>query len=223
MARVRGRWSPMTRCIWERETKACTAPERPNPKISGQSVSQNMKNAMRRLSAMGPRICIPWLPLCDALDGIDQFLHLGLVALADRGRHTAFDMVLEQQQPDLVDGGLDGVDLGQDVDAVGLLIDHPRDAADLAFDATQSGQERVAILRITWFHTCHHTPGGYISRRGRDGTPAIPVPRHRRTRRAAVRRRRPVTAGTGNSPARRGSSSLAARPADRPARSRRRS
>src|ERR1700682_4950020 len=57
-ASVRGRWSPITRCIWERETKAWTTPESPNPKMSGHSVSQNMKNAIRRLSRRRPRICM---------------------------------------------------------------------------------------------------------------------------------------------------------------------
>jgi len=46
------------RCIAERETNAWTAPDRPNPKMSGHSVSQNMKKAIRRLSPMALRTCI---------------------------------------------------------------------------------------------------------------------------------------------------------------------
>src|SRR5260370_23071725 len=129
MASVRGRWSPKTRWICERDTHAWTTPDNPNPKISGQSVSQNMKNPIRRLSTIGPRTCIPWiisrLSLREALDGFDQLLHLRLITLAHGAGDATLDVVLEQQQPDLVDGGLDGIDLGQDVDAGGLLIDHP--------------------------------------------------------------------------------------------------
>src|SRR2546421_3098928 len=45
-----------------------------------------------------------------------------------------------------------------------------------------------------------------VSRRGRDGTPAPLVPHHGRTRPAGGRRQWPVTAETGNSPARRDNS-----------------
>ena len=48
--RAAGPCRPMTRCIWPRDTKACTAPESPKPSTSAQSVSQNMKKASRRLS-----------------------------------------------------------------------------------------------------------------------------------------------------------------------------
>ena len=39
---------------------------------------------------------------------------------------------------DLFERGLDGRDLGQDVDAVGVLVDHPLEAADLALDAAEA-------------------------------------------------------------------------------------
>src|SRR5947199_6881286 len=47
-----GRWSPITRCISSLETKAWTAPDSPKPSTSAHSVSQNMKNASRRLCQM---------------------------------------------------------------------------------------------------------------------------------------------------------------------------
>jgi hypothetical protein len=39
---------------------------------------------------------------------------------------------------DLLERGLDGRDLGEDVDAVGVLVDHPLQAADLALDPAQT-------------------------------------------------------------------------------------
>jgi hypothetical protein len=48
--RAAGPCRPMTRCIWPRDTKACTAPDSAKPSTSAHSVSQNMKNASRRLS-----------------------------------------------------------------------------------------------------------------------------------------------------------------------------
>jgi hypothetical protein len=43
---------------------------------------------------------------------------------------------VEQPEGDLVQRGLDRGDLGQDVDAVPVVLDHPLDSADLAFDAS---------------------------------------------------------------------------------------
>ena len=78
-------------------------------------------------------------------------------ALAGSARRLA---ETKQQQANLVDSGLDGIDLGQDVDAVGFLIDHPRDAADLSLDAMQSCLERFQVLRITRFHCSEIIPQG---------------------------------------------------------------
>jgi hypothetical protein len=44
-------------------------------------------------------------------------------------------VVLEQQQSDLVNRGLDGIDLREHIDAVRFLVDHSPDATDLALDA----------------------------------------------------------------------------------------
>ena len=38
-------------------------------------------------------------------------------------------------------------DLGQDVDAVAILVDHPLDAAHLAFDPVQALDEQILVLR----------------------------------------------------------------------------
>src|SRR5205085_2837727 len=49
LATVPDRWSPRTRCISPRETKACTAPERPKPSTSAQNVSKNIQKPSARL------------------------------------------------------------------------------------------------------------------------------------------------------------------------------
>src|SRR5947209_161925 len=52
-----GPWPPRARCISARETNAWTAPDSPKPSTSAHSVSQNMKNASRRLAPARPRAC----------------------------------------------------------------------------------------------------------------------------------------------------------------------
>src|SRR5689334_7761601 len=46
--------------------------------------------------------------------------------------HAVAGVVVDEAQGDLVERRLDRGDLGEDVDAVALLLDHSRDAADLA-------------------------------------------------------------------------------------------
>jgi hypothetical protein len=48
-------------------------------------------------------------------------------------------MVVEQPERHLVEGRLDRGDLGQDIDAVAVVLDHSLQAADLALDTTQAG------------------------------------------------------------------------------------
>ena len=51
--------------------------------------------------------------------------------------HARMGVSVEQPERDLVEGGLDRRDLGEDVDAVAVLLDHALDAAHLALDAPQ--------------------------------------------------------------------------------------
>ena len=67
----------------------------------------------------------------------DQLIDLIGLAFLDGVDDTALDVILEEKQPDLVQGRLDGVDLGQDIDAVLVFVDHARDSADLSLDAVQ--------------------------------------------------------------------------------------
>ena len=58
-------------------------------------------------------------------------------------------MIVEQAEGDLVERGLDRGDLGEDVDAVAVLLHHPLDAAHLTFDASQPGAELVLGGRVS--------------------------------------------------------------------------
>src|SRR3546814_7862658 len=48
------------------------------------------------------------------------------------------DVLVEEPDGDGLEGFGDGADLGEDVDAVGVFVDHATDAADLAFDAVEA-------------------------------------------------------------------------------------
>src|SRR5687768_17183412 len=72
----------------------------------------------------------------EALDGGGQLLYLlaWVLALLYGRPDAVLYVVLEQYGADLLQRRDDAGDLGEDVDAVGLLLDHPLHAADLALD-----------------------------------------------------------------------------------------
>ena len=59
------------------------------------------------------------------------------------------DVILEQLRADLLERRLDGRDLGQDVDAVAVFLDHPLDPAHLALDPVQALDEQVLVLGVS--------------------------------------------------------------------------
>src|SRR4029077_6829859 len=61
---------------------------------------------------------------------------------------TALDVVLEDHDGQRVDGRPQRRGLLEDVDAVLLALDHPGDAADLAFHAGEPPDEPRLVLRI---------------------------------------------------------------------------
>src|SRR5207244_7897314 len=77
----------------------------------------------------------------EALDSLEELLGLrvrvGLVAGGEGAGHAVADVLVEDPEGERFEGGVDGGDLGEDVDAVAVLLDHPLDAADLAFDAVE--------------------------------------------------------------------------------------
>src|SRR4029079_5415402 len=92
------------------------------------------------------------LALQQSPDRRHQLVGLGLGrgrGLAPAGQEAVAGGVVEQAERDLVERGLDRAQLGEHVDAVAVLVDHPGDAADLALDARQPGEELVLGCRVS--------------------------------------------------------------------------
>src|SRR3982074_43194 len=117
-----GRWSPRTPRMSSFETKACTAPERPKPRTSAHSVSQNMKKASRTPQPMSPNAvasnCV-----------LTPLLARGLAAFGERVGDAVTQVIVEHLECDRLERLGDSGDLRQHVDAVGVLADHPLQAA----------------------------------------------------------------------------------------------
>src|SRR4030095_5101255 len=79
---------------------------------------------------------------------VDLLELLLALAAADGVVDAMLDMVLEHLVLHLLEGGPYGLQLGQDVDAVALLIDHPLNAAHLALDAAQASAAGTLCLRL---------------------------------------------------------------------------
>ena len=58
------------------------------------------------------------------------------------------DVVLDELKRNLMQGLVHGRELGQDVEAIRVVLDHAGDAADLPFDAPQPVQQGRLVLRI---------------------------------------------------------------------------
>ena len=66
--------------------------------------------------------------------------------------HAVVEVVVEQQQRDVLQRAGRGRDLGQDVDAVRVLVDHARDAAHLALDLAQAREDDVLVSGVSVGH-----------------------------------------------------------------------
>src|SRR5579884_1532773 len=62
--------------------------------------------------------------------------------------HARVRVAVEEPERHLVECGLGGADLGEDVDAVAVVLDHPFDPADLALDPLQARQQLVLRCRV---------------------------------------------------------------------------
>jgi hypothetical protein len=78
--------------------------------------------------------------LREALHGGHQLVELlgPAVAFGDSAGHAIADVGVEHVDGDLLEGGLDGRHLREDVDAVGVLVDHSLEAADLSLDPAEA-------------------------------------------------------------------------------------
>src|SRR6266849_8697051 len=72
-------------------------------------------------------------------------------------------VVGEQLKGDALQGCLGRVDLGQNVDAVAVLLDHLLDPAHLPLDPPQSRFDLLLVFRIAW-HISDYTHRGYSGR-----------------------------------------------------------
>ena len=73
-------------------------------------------------------------------------------------RHAMPQMIAEDLLLDLIQGGTNGTDLRQNLDAVAIFFDHARNAAHLAFDTAEPGKLRFLYLFV---HILMYTPPGY--------------------------------------------------------------
>src|SRR3990170_1282384 len=62
---------------------------------------------------------------------------LGRIVALDGGDEAGVQVVAEDSQADLLQSCLDGLELSDDVDAIGLVFDHSLDAPDVPLDAFQ--------------------------------------------------------------------------------------
>ena len=81
-----------------------------------------------------------------------------LGARRDGVRDAVREVLVEQAQADGLQRAGDGADLGEHVDAVGVLVDHPRDAADLPLDARHPGQVGRALAAVALRHVVPSRP-----------------------------------------------------------------
>ena len=61
---------------------------------------------------------------------------------------AVLDVVVEDPEREALERRRDGADLGEDVHAVAILLDHPLDPADLPLDPVQTLDERVLALVV---------------------------------------------------------------------------
>ena len=81
--------------------------------------------------------------------GLCQF-GVGLGAsVCDRLTDAVAEVGVQEFQGDCLEGFGDGRDLGQDLDAIGVFVDHPLQTANLALDAAEPLEDRVLVVRVT--------------------------------------------------------------------------
>src|ERR1700730_1437143 len=142
----------MVRSICSRGTKAWTAPESVKPRISGQSVSQNMKKLSRTLRPTSTSTCGTGLRPHESRNRGGGFGDLGVrlgSATADRVAHTGVQVPLEQLEGHTLPSPRGRRDLGQHVNAVGVLVDHTLEPANLALDAAQPPLHGVLVVGVS--------------------------------------------------------------------------
>ena len=116
--------------------------------------------ATRAISQTRERVRV--MSAAPTIQHFEQFVDLGPAVVLGAGvkgmRHAMLQVVAQRRLFDLVEGGTDGADLRQHVDAVALLLDHARHTAHLAFDAAEARE--LGFLEFL-IHGLNYTPVGY--------------------------------------------------------------
>src|SRR6266511_133257 len=189
---VRSESSGSRRRISPFVTTACTAPESAKPRIRAQRTSQNIPKANESAwtsswpRAMARRSTPAIRRLAgsrESLHGFEQLLGLragsGHVARSERAGDAVAHVLVEDLEGERLECGVDGRDLGEDVDAVAVLLDHPFDPADLSLDAVEALDECVLVFRVSVVHVGEYIPPQcMISDNGEPDDARRPLARH---------------------------------------------
>ena len=96
---------------------------------------------MRGVTAL-PRLCEP----LNRLEELGRLLvRLRRVARGERAGDAVLHVILEHLDPDRLEGGVDGSELGENVDAVAVVLDHLGDASHLPLDPGEPLQELLLV------------------------------------------------------------------------------
>src|SRR5207249_999963 len=89
---------------------------------------------------------------CKAVDRVEQFLALLQRRFRIPGREsvgdTVVDVTVEHLEGEILERGVHGRDLSEDVDAVAIVLHHPLDAAYLSFDPVEPLDQRVLVVPV---------------------------------------------------------------------------
>ena len=112
----------------------------------------------------------------DGFGGLLQF-DLRFFGVA-HGDDAVFEVLVEQHERDAFHGAGGRGDLGEDVDAVGLLVDEALQAAYLTFDATQPREDRLLLGDVSRVRVVVHGGAPLVVRLPQGGIsswfPSIP-------------------------------------------------
>src|SRR2546425_2398323 len=108
----------------------------------------------RERSAAPPSPASPSPPRQPRHGGHELFHLLVAASLLDALAHAVPNVSVQQPDTDSPQGGIDGVQLRQDVDAILVLVDHPLQAANLSLDSTETVLQVLLVHRVA----VHETP-----------------------------------------------------------------
>src|SRR6266508_6961898 len=103
---------------------------------------------------------------------VNHPLALSHISAADRGRHTAVEVPLHHDAVELVERSLDRFGLLENLDTIGIVLDHPLDAANMPLDRLQPVEQ---LLFIRHSRLLRSPPQGVGSLYPARGSPSSPV------------------------------------------------